>query len=308
MSDIKIYQPRFTIPEKGNKYYNTISVGGYSTCILGNYPFNSVSSNRTGYPGLNTLPNCVGYAMGRFNEIGDYKIFKYKFTGDAESWFNYAKAIGLETGQEPKLGGIMCWSVGIVGNRADGAGHVVVVEQLNSDGTIITSDSGWNTSKPFWNTTRSNANGRWGQSASYKYLGCIYNPAVPNSYTIMKKGAKGACVKELQKKLNIFGWYDLVTDGSFGPATENAVKDFQKKMDITVDGSAGLQTQTLLDDIIELPKSAKWLTVTVNGKDRQMMSVEIDGHNYIRTVDMEYQLNIANVGYNSTTKKPFINK
>lgn len=302
-----MFTPRFTTPEKGNKYYNTIDSGGYSTCILGNYPFGASSSKRTGYPGLNTLPNCVGYAMGRFNEIGDYKIFKYKFVGNAEDWFGYAKALGLETGQEPKLGGIMCWAVGAIGSGSDGAGHVVVVEQINNDGSIITSESGWNTAKPFWTTKRVKGDGRWGQTASYRYLGCIYNPAVSKSYVILKRGDRGAAVKDLQQRLNTFGWYDLTIDGSFGPATENAVKDFQKKMNITVDGSAGLQTQTLLDNVIELPKSAKWLTITADGKDRQMMGVVINGQNYVRLVDIYYQLNLAKVGYNETTKKAFIN-
>lgn len=303
-----MFTPRFTIPDKGNKYYNTIDSGGYSTCILGNYPFNSVSSNRTGYPGLNTLPNCVGYAMGRFNEIGDYKTFKYKFDGDAESWFNYAKTIGLETGQEPKLGGIMCWSVGIIGNHADGAGHVVVVEQINNDGSIITSDSGWNTAKPFWTTKRVKGNGNWGQTASYRYLGCIYNPAVPKSYVILKRGDRGAAVKDLQQRLNTFGWYDLTIDGSFGPATEKAVKDFQIKLGITVDGSAGIQTQTLLDETITPPSGSKWIPMLVDNKNREMMGININGQNYVRLVDIYYQLNLAEVGYNASLKKPIIKR
>lgn len=303
-----MYSPRFTTPEYGNKYYNTISKGGYSTCILGNYPYGAASSNRTGAPGLNTLPNCVGYAMGRFNEIGGYNSFKYTFTGNAEDWFDYAKKNGFKVGQEPKLGGIMCWSAGKVGNGGDGAGHVVVVEQLNGDGSIITSESGWNSTKLFWTTNRVKGNGNWGQSSNYKYQGCIYNPAVERSYTILKRGNTGPAVKDLQRRLNVFGWYDLSVDGSFGPATENAVKDCQKKLGLTVDGSAGLQTQTALDEMIILPKGAEWTPLTYNNKNRQMIGVNINGQNYVRLVDIYYQLNLAEVGYNNSTKKPFINK
>ena len=50
---------RTTKPESGNKFYNTVSKGGYSHCIVG-YPTDK---------GCNVLANCVGYACGRFNEI-----------------------------------------------------------------------------------------------------------------------------------------------------------------------------------------------------------------------------------------------
>ena len=49
---------RSSKPESGNKYYNTRSVGGYSTCIIGK-PTDA---------GCNVLANCVGYANGAFNE------------------------------------------------------------------------------------------------------------------------------------------------------------------------------------------------------------------------------------------------
>ena len=41
---------------------------------------------------------------------------------------------------------------------------------------------------------------------------------------ILKLGSKGVSVKELQKLLG------LTADGDFGPKTENAVKNFQKKI------------------------------------------------------------------------------
>ena len=52
-------------PLPGNKFYNTPPTG-YSTCIIGNYP--KGLKTRTGFPGLNTLPNCVAFAVGFFNE------------------------------------------------------------------------------------------------------------------------------------------------------------------------------------------------------------------------------------------------
>jgi len=50
---------------------------------------------------------------------------------------------------------------------------------------------------------------------------------------------KGDDVKWLQVALNDFGSYGLDVDGSFGPATQAAVKKFQSAMGLSVDGAFG---------------------------------------------------------------------
>lgn len=54
-----------------------------------------------------------------------------------------------------------------------------------------------------------------------------------------KKGDKSSQVSLLQKYLNWFGNYKLEVDGSYGPKTIAAVKNFQKKMKIKQDGLFG---------------------------------------------------------------------
>lgn len=56
---------------------------------------------------------------------------------------------------------------------------------------------------------------------------------------LLKKGDKGASVKELQKLLKENGFYTGVIDGDFGPKTEMAVKKFQQAKGLTVDGVVG---------------------------------------------------------------------
>ncbi len=61
------------------------------------------------------------------------------------------------------------------------------------------------------------------------------------SYTTIKYGSSGDDVKKLQKELNKQG-YKLDVDGKFGSKTQSAVKDYQKKKGLAVDGVVGKNT------------------------------------------------------------------
>lgn len=61
------------------------------------------------------------------------------------------------------------------------------------------------------------------------------------SYSQLSLGSKGNDTTELQKLLNQSG-YSLEVDGDFGPKTQAAVRDYQEKNNLTVDGIAGNQT------------------------------------------------------------------
>lgn len=156
-----------TTKPSNNKFYITKDNGGYSLCIKG-YPTDK---------NANVLSNCVGYACGRFNEIiGD---MKYPYLNcNAENFIERAKSFyNLEVVNYPTLGGIMVWQKGNTLNGNDGAGHVSIVERIDSDNQIYTSESGYGSSA-FWNTLRNNNNGRWGMSNGYTFIGCIVNPAI----------------------------------------------------------------------------------------------------------------------------------
>ena len=65
---------------------------------------------------------------------------------------------------------------------------------------------------------------------------------------VLRKGAEGASVKAMQLLLIGYGYKmqnngkTYGADGSFGAATENAVKAFQKAKGLTVDGICGSMT------------------------------------------------------------------
>lgn len=158
---------RTSKPSAGNKFYNTKSKGGYSTCIQG-YPTDA---------NCNVLANCVGYACGRFNEI--IGSMKYPALNcNAENFIERAKSLGLSIVSYPSLGGIMVWQKGSTLSGNDGAGHVAIVEKIIDGNTIYTSESGYGSKTAFWNSTRNNNNGRWGLASGYTFRGCIVNPVI----------------------------------------------------------------------------------------------------------------------------------
>lgn len=148
-----------------NKNFITRGSGGWNTCIKGN----------PRYQYADALANCVGYASGRFNEIINiarettgctYTTLNCNAVGFKER----AEAAGLKTGSTPRRGAIMCWG------KEGAAGHVAIVEKVNNSNSIYTSESGWGSSAIFWNSTRSNNNGRWGIGAGYYFRCFIYLP------------------------------------------------------------------------------------------------------------------------------------
>ena len=59
---------------------------------------------------------------------------------------------------------------------------------------------------------------------------------------LSKYGSRGTEVKTIQEKLKRWGYYSGSVDGIYGSQTVSAVKKFQKKNGLTVDGIAGAQT------------------------------------------------------------------
>lgn len=131
-----VYHPRLSSPNKRNPYYNKPPIG-YNTAIVGNSnPKGGDSSVRKGADGLNVLPNCVGYAYGRFNEIVGKGRMVYLSPANAETFIKYKGS--CQVGTSPRLGACIVWS------DTQGPGHVAIVEKINADGSITTSESEWN--------------------------------------------------------------------------------------------------------------------------------------------------------------------
>lgn len=108
--------------------------------------------------------------------------------------------------------------------------------------TIVEEKSGWGRLK----------SGRgWislGSNLVTRLSGSTPAPAPAPSPTVLKRGSTGTAVRNLQSGLNrVFPLYSkLAVDGSFGPATEAVIREFQKRAKLAVDGVVGSATKTAL--------------------------------------------------------------
>lgn len=242
---------------KNNKYYIRTVSGGLNNAVAG----------KPIVPGANVLCNCVGYANGRFNEIindpdlkGVVLKFKYQLVCNAENFIESAKRQGLSISNKPIQGGVMCWKRGATLSGSDGAGHVAIVEEVYADGSILTSESGWN-AWAFKTVHRTNSNGRWGQPSGYTFRGCIINPGVKNPEIapepkLTTDGVGGpATVRAMQRffgtvqdgiisgqRKTLAKYYPALTAVEYGSGGSACVKKLQKWLSVEQDGVIGSAT------------------------------------------------------------------
>jgi len=81
-------------------------------------------------------------------------------------------------------------------------------------------------------------------------------PTPTPASTVLKTGAKGSEVKELQNKLIQLGYLTGKADGVYGTKTAEAVAAFQKASKLTADGVAGAKTLSKLESTSTTTKSS----------------------------------------------------
>ena len=195
---------------------------------------------------------CKGYAwsnagQGVVESIGSDRSFTNQYgthgcpDKSANGMFDYAKSKGMEwgvIGTLPEIPGLALRMDGHVGYYI-GGGYAVEWRGFNY-GCVKTkvAGRGWTHwyKLPFID---------YGNTAASKPAA----PIVPSlGDRLLKKGSKGEDVKALQLQLLKLG-YDLVSygaDGDFGSVTESAVRAFQKKAGLEVDGLYGSKSHAAL--------------------------------------------------------------
>lgn len=156
-------------PDINSNYYIRYTYGGWSPCIQGNNDY-----GLRPFAG-SVLPNCVGFATGRFNEMLGLGACTYLGNADAMNFMNFASLQGLATGSDPIVGACMVWD-----DYSGEGGHVAIVESVVDIDTVTTYESGWNyTTTPIVRSLtrrRSSGIGGWGYSGTF--LGFIYPPGI----------------------------------------------------------------------------------------------------------------------------------
>lgn len=156
-------------------------------------------------------------------QVGDIVIFKHN-------------GVFTHTGLVIKVQGDQFWT--IEGNTSGASGIV-------ANGGGVCQKSYYNSQLPGTKFCR----------PDYSIVTSIKSNSSTNTSTIVatknwiEYGDKGNDVKTLQTKLNKIG-YKLEVDGICGNATVAAIKDFQKKYNLAVDGQAGKNTVTKLNSVI----------------------------------------------------------
>lgn len=178
------YNPRYDCPSRDNKYYNS-GINPYVNAGYGMFQNNG---------------NCTAYAYGRFMEILGQDRCNLS-VNDAEDFFDHSDE--YERGQTPRLGAIICWE-----GKGSLAGHVAVVEEIKSDGTIVTSNSAWQSSLFYLKELKPPYN----MGSNYRFQGFIYNPNVKD-YKIKYRA-------HVQSE----GWQDWKHDGETAGTTAKSLR------------------------------------------------------------------------------------
>lgn len=229
---------RTTKPSTDNKYYIQTAGGGYNKCIQGNAN-NPYERRPTKY---SVLPNCVGYAYGRYLEFYGLKSADLP-TCNAKDWYAAAKKNGFKCNYTPTVGSLIVFGGGE-------CGHIAFVERIESNGDLFLSESNWG-HEFFKNRTVKKVNS-YALSSAYPCIGFIANPNVkpeaPKKSDFLpargyfKKGDNSANVGKIASFMRrVFPAYTdkKALGNTYGPYLISAVKTFQKATGLEADGNIG---------------------------------------------------------------------
>lgn len=151
--------------------------------------------------------------------------------------------------------------------------------------------------------------------------------------TVISLGSQGAQVEYLQKILRSLGYSDILIDGDFGPRTDAAVRNFQSKSGLVVDGIVGPKSWVVLEKGNHSLSDSDWSRcsmfldipipiikavqeVETGGRggfiDSSRPTILFEGHVFWDRLEkygldpLDYQRNNEDILYKSWTKKYYL--
>lgn len=230
----------FSRPSSTDKYFIRIKDGGY-------------------YPGTYGMPNCITYAEGWWWRFQNDPTFKNRPSGNPPYVWDKYKTFGNGgRGDYPRVGAMMIW---YTGRDTDGTklGHIAICKSYKSKSSVTWVESNFSARKPgkeslyFRTVENRNPKNYVGTFLGYIYIYTKNPYTYPQIVLNRKKFEYGKIkngkseVKWAQYQLRKADDYHGDIDGFFGPATEKAVKEFQRTHGLDPDGSVGPLTRQKLE-------------------------------------------------------------
>lgn len=145
--------PRTRAPAQDDPHWISTKYGGLNECLIIDQVNGSV------------IPNCVGYAWGRFYEL----IGSRPNLARTDARTLYTTWDGYSRGQVPALGAVACWA----GTKY---GHVAIVEAIGPD-YIMVSQSNYGGARFEYRKALKKLNGGYiSPAGNTAFQGFIYNP------------------------------------------------------------------------------------------------------------------------------------
>ncbi len=113
--------------------------------------------------------------------------------------------------------------------------------------------------------------------------------SLTSSSPVLRQGARGAAVTQLQQKLKAKG-FNVSVDGDFGPKTAAAVRAFQQSRGLGVDGVVGPKTWAALNAAAPAPSGGATPTLRqgARGAAVSQLQQKLRGHGYNVSVDGDF--------------------
>ncbi len=92
--------------------------------------------------------------------------------------------------------------------------------------------------------------GRVGANTWKVLLGGTVTPVTPTRPSVLRPGDKNSYVTELQQQLISLGYSTVTASGTYDAATTSAVKAFQRKYALDIDGKVGPKTRAKINEVL----------------------------------------------------------